>query len=350
MNIGPGWNRTLIILVFLGWLGGFPVQPTLASPRPGAALEMGCDKPGWFPTNFHLKDHTVFHFDGFLYIMSIYLPGEKHFAYARSENGCDWEDLGPVLAERRPGGPDEMAIWAPFVYEEDGIFYAYYTGVTGDFTQRIMLASTDNPADPASWKEHGVVFQPDHPEAVWTAGEWADCRDAMVLKFKETYYMYYTGRDRGPDGAFGIIGLATADSPGGPWKDLGAILALPALSRPKFPRSVSFWAPFQPCAMPESPTVYAYQGFFYLFFNDTSQGEKYRTGASPSGPWSNSHAIGPGWAHEFWTAADSRTFTSYLTNYTITIAPVSWTPHTTPPRPMIGQEIYQLFLSMAFQP
>jgi hypothetical protein len=33
-----------------------------------------CTRPGWFPTDFGLKDHSIFWFDGYYYMVSIYLP------------------------------------------------------------------------------------------------------------------------------------------------------------------------------------------------------------------------------------------------------------------------------------
>ena len=44
------------------------------------------------------------------------------FAYARSADLCNWETLTPILAERVPESWDENVIWAPFVYEEAGVF------------------------------------------------------------------------------------------------------------------------------------------------------------------------------------------------------------------------------------
>jgi beta-xylosidase len=263
--------------------------------------------------------------------MAIFLPYEKQFAYARSADWCNWEDLGPILSERRPGEADEQSIWSPFVLEEGGTYYAYYTGVTRDFTQRILLATTQNPADPASWQERGVIFHPDHLQAKWTAGEWADCRDPMVLKAGELYYLYYSGRDSGTEGDYGIVGLATAASPEGPWTDQGAILALSTPAN---------------YHMLESPTVYPYQGNYYLFANNTSCGEEYRVGSSPSGPWSNPRPFQPGWAHEVWSTTEGLTYSSYLTDYTVSFSPVSWSFFAQPSRPVIGEQFQVNFAPM----
>lgn len=265
--------------------------------------------------------------DGYFYLVSIHQPDESYFVYARSEDLCEWEDLGPTLTERVPGAWDERAIWAPHVYEEEGVYYLFYTGVNGvnrDLTQSIMLATSTNPADPTSWQPVGMVFQPQHDGMVWEAGVWADCRDASVFKVADQYYMYYTGKDI----TGGIIGLATAASPSGPWQDWGAILTLDG----------------HPSAMPESPTLAKYEDLYYLLYNDTYQGQRYRIGATLLGPWSQALALSPGWAHEIWLDQEGRTLTSYLTDYTVTIAPVNWDTHFDPPRLYIGEDRYRLFL------
>src|SRR3990172_9448101 len=110
-----------------------------APPAKSTTLEFPCQAPGWFPTDFGLKDHSVFWYAGSYYIASIYLPGERQFAYARSADLCDWETLTPILAERMPGSWDENVIWAPYIYEEAGVYYLYYTGTTQEYTQSILL-------------------------------------------------------------------------------------------------------------------------------------------------------------------------------------------------------------------
>ena len=107
----------LTLVLLTGWLG---FQQVKSNP-----LYEECENPGWFPTEFGLKDHSIFWYDGYYYIVSIFLPPEDRFAYARSDNFCDWEVLSPILTERIPGAWDEMSIWAPFVFEEDGNYFHY---------------------------------------------------------------------------------------------------------------------------------------------------------------------------------------------------------------------------------
>lgn len=284
---------------------------------------MDCEKLGWFPSGFGLKDHSVFWFDGYYYLVSISVPNDTRFAYGRSTDLCNWEELAPVLPRRPPDSWEEFLIWAPFVYEEDGLYFMYYTGVTYDYTQSIMLATSNNPADPAAWQPQGMIFQPSHPGMRWVVGVPADCRDPMVLKVNDLYYLYYTGLD--DQGA--IVGLATAPAPQGPWTDWGAVLSIGSAHR-----------------MMESPTVAIFSGLYYLFYNQVTQGEEYRVGASPGGPWAEQRDFGPGWANEVWTGQDGNTYTSYLTNYSVTIKRMGWDTFFEIPRPFIGENVFHLMI------
>ena len=301
MNFHRNWRSVLVLfcgLFFLLPVGTSPREIRKPTPTVLPVQPVGCDKLGWYSAGVGLKDHTIFFFDGFYYLASIRLPSETAFAYSRSRDLCHWTDLGPIL-DRRPSRKwDEGAVWAPFVFEEDGTFYLYYTGVSHDFTQTIMLAVSTNPADPDSWQTEGMVFYPKHAGALWGPDRWSDCRDATILKVDQIYYLYYTGRDRnGP-----ILGWATAFSPDGPWYDWGATLTLESKR-----------------AMIESPAIIDHDGLFYLLYNNTSKGEEYRIANSQIGPWSDALSFRPGWANEIWTGQDGLVYTSYVKKYSIGI-------------------------------
>jgi predicted GH43/DUF377 family glycosyl hydrolase len=165
----------------------------------------------------------------------------------------------------------------------------------------------------------GMVFQPNHAGMVWQPGEWADCRDPMVVKEGDLYYLFYSGQD--VEG--GIIGYATATSLAGPWKDWGKVM--PALSKG---------------VMAESPIVVVHNANKYLFYRDTAQGEMVRQSPQLTGPWQNPEPFAPGWAHEVWQDQSVKWYTSYLTNYSITIAPLTWDTFFYPAKPFIGEEVF----------
>ena len=310
-----------IWLILIAVLCGFSYQPKSAQ---AALQEPPCEKPGWFPEDFGLKDHTVFWYNGYYYIAANYLPGEKKFAYGRSTDMCEWEMLEPILAQRTPGTWDEKAVWSPYVFLEAGVYYLYFTGVTQEFTQSILLETSTDPADPAAWEMREMVFQPDHAGSTWQETGWADCRDPMLIKIEGTYYLYYSAYDE----QGGIIGVATSDRLTGGWMDWGSVI------------------PYVLDTVPESSSIFTHDSFFYLFYHLPSQPESYRIGASPSGPWLEPAVIGPGWAHEFWVGMDSSTYTSYLTDYSISISPLTWKPNTDPPQPFIGAIYYRTMIPL----
>ncbi len=291
-----------------------------------------CATPGWFPTDFGLKDHTIFWYDGYYYLVSIYLPSEDRFAYGRSVDLCSWETLPAILSTGLHGAQDDYKIWAPSVYVEAGVYYLYYTGVSQNYTQTIFLAISTNP-DPysgqeaGSWQPQESFFQPQHIDMLWQAGTWADCRDPNVINVGNLYYLYYTGRDT----AGGIIGLAIATSPYGPWMDWGSIL------------------PPDPQNMLESSTIVQYKNAFYLFYHIPYQHEVFRVGGSPAGPWFTPETFQPGWAHEVWQDTQGGWFTSFLTDYTVTISPLTWDDFASPPRPWISAKLQHQFLPVTLK-
>jgi hypothetical protein len=315
----------IVAVLILGATGG-KVQ---------AAFDPPCNDPGWFTTEFGLKDHNIFWYAGYYYLISIYLPygepsppAEDRFVYARSQDLCAWETLAPVLPNRIPGTWDEKAIWAPFVYQEEGVYYLYYTGVTNDYTQSILLATTTDPATPSSWEIQEMVFQPDHDGMFWTAGAWADCRDPTLFKEDDLYYLYYSGRDQ--TGA--ILGVATAPTPVGPWSDQGSIIS-PLVND-----------------TPESPTIARYGDHYYLFYTLSYDGGYYRIGDHPTGPWQDPLPFRPGWAHEVWQDASREWMTSYVSGYDVAIAPLTWDSLSNPIRPFIGLIQTHLFLPTVYNP
>jgi hypothetical protein len=324
---------TVVVLLLLGGgrglMGGghsrYGLGPTEVLAE-SAEISSPCEDWGWSPADYGLKEHAVFWYDGAYYIASTHLTPngrEQKFAYASSTDLCNWTDLGGILRERTPGTWDEFRIWSPHVYYEDGTYYMFYTGVTNAFAQSIMLATSTDPSDPDSWERRGVVLQPEHPGSVWGGfNVWSDCRDPMVEKLGAEYVMYYTGRDTGG----GIIGLATASSPLGPWEDQGAI-AMSAES------------------MPENATYIVYQGLYYLFYNDSQPpglGQVYSYGSLVDGPWSEPRQFRPGWGHEVWLGQDGELYTSYLVGFDIAIRRLSWDHFFNPPRPFIGDSIYHV--------
>lgn len=320
--MGRSRLRGLGLLVALVALASLSFgQVALASPSPAA-----CQPMGWFPEDIGLKDHTVFWHDGYYYLASIHLHPdqfEDRLAYARSTDLCQWEALPPILTERTEGAWDEFKVWAPFVLEKAGLYYMYFTGVTDEVTQSILLATTADPSDSGSWQVQSMLFQPDHAGSVWQAGAWADCRDPMVVEIDGVYHLYYSATDE----LGGIVGLAIASAPDGPWSDQGAVLTLPG-------------------TIPESPTVVERDGLYYLFYTVPFDAGYYRVGNSPAGPWSEARRVNRGWAHEIWSGQDGYTYASFLTTYSVTISRLTWDTFYDPVQPFIGESVHHLLLPL----
>lgn len=299
---------------------------------PQFTTKPACYTPLQIP-NIRLKDHTLFQYDGTYYIIStsINLPttderGEYHFYGARTNDFCTWEHMGNVLSYGETGDADEAYVWAPYVIEEQGTFFLFYTGVNQHIAQSIMLATSTNPANPQSWVKHGVVFQPNHPGMVYDGSEaWSDARDPMVLRYNNHYFLYYTGKDQ--EG--GIVGVAMAENLQGPWRDLGAVLTI---SHPM---------------MPESPFVLEHNGYFYLYTHASNtqppwhSAQYWQWAPSPFGPWQPAVQEYVGWGHDFYF--DTNTWlASYLIGNgdAIGIEAVQWNTNTQPPQPMLGNKLF----------
>lgn len=319
------WLTLVIVLCPL------PVAPALAQSDAPTPL---CYSNHWRPQDTLLKDHSLFRYNDFYYLVSIHIPTEpnaphaQHFAYARTKDFCSWEDLGTILELGPAGAPDEAQIWAPHVISFGQTWYMFYTGVNRNVAQVIMLATSTNPADPASWKRQGEVFRPTHKEAYYPGPQyWSDARDPMVLYDWPTrqYIMYYSAYDQAGCPAklkiCGIIGVATAARLDGPWKDQGAVLKL---DTPGIPESAYVVAP-------------GIGGTYYLFFNHAVQsglgGQKVVMSTSATGPWTAAERFLPGWASDFFQASDGWVM-SYLGNYTVAVTRLIWNTAYTPARPM----------------
>lgn len=127
----------------------------------------------------------------------------------------------PVSTPAAPSFPDPSVIHA-----KDGFWYAYGTSDPilpgGRFPQIPILRS----ADLVHWKGVGQVFPGARPSWVTTtAGLWAP-----DIRFLDGHYvLYYVATDTValPGSADSAIGVATAPTPVGPWKDSGGPLVAP---------------------------------------------------------------------------------------------------------------------------
>ncbi len=136
--------------------------------------------------------------------------GEANLVHAVSSNLLSWTRRDRI--ELSHDSWSRTNIWAPHVYEEDGEYYMFYTGVewgeevdpehpgSGYHWERIGMATpTDASLD--SWEplnDTGLVLDGPHqtdPRTSWSCygveGPWHhDCRDPFVIKVGDEYLMY----------------------------------------------------------------------------------------------------------------------------------------------------------------
>jgi hypothetical protein len=304
---------------------GTSVQTSSAFTNPSspAARQWRPQRDG---KDLRLQDFCVFAYRGKTIIASMMKDFcNQGIVLARSGDLVHWETLGTALETRTP--EDQSMVWAPHVVASKGEYFMFYTGVTtpasGQWCQRILVATSRTPDDPRSWSRQTEVrflvggkaqgwFRPSHAGAVWTNTAWADCRDPMVLDHEGMWHLFYTGRDEGS----GICGVATAPSLLGPWTDHGAVLRV---ANPTIPES---------CFVLADP-----DGGFVLVFNHAAGGGGSAVARSRSllpvngqPPFTDLEALDrstepalKGWAHEFLPRGGKDVLAAYLTGYFVTL-------------------------------
>jgi hypothetical protein len=178
-------------------------------------------------------DFSIVEKDGVYHV--IHIRGEElpwwtypqtTFGHETSTDLNNWTNQGPISLLGSAGEWNDKQIWAPYIYEEDGTYYMYYTGVHYDANhqynaQRIGLAtSTDlvNWTDAASTCDgiggQGCVLDCSAAWSTWdqyAGAAWkGDCRDAYVTKWDDTYYMFLSAKKE--EGATDRMVIAYATS------------------------------------------------------------------------------------------------------------------------------------------
>lgn len=103
--------------------------------------------------------------------------------------------------------------------EQTGRYYIYSTtdGVPGWGGAHFTVFES---SDTRNWTEAGTVLDLKAGDAVWADGNaWAPCIIEKKIKGRYRYFFYYSGNSK--DGTGKQIGVATGDTPTGPFKDSG---------------------------------------------------------------------------------------------------------------------------------
>ncbi len=103
--------------------------------------------------------------------------------------------------------------------EQTGRYYIYSTtdGVPGWGGAHFTVFES---SDTRNWTETGTVLDLKAGDAAWADGNaWAPCIIEKKIKGRYKYFFYYSGNSK--DGKGKQIGVATGDTPTGPFKDSG---------------------------------------------------------------------------------------------------------------------------------
>ena len=134
-------------------------------------------------------DHYVLRHDGVYHLF--YLRGNPavSIGHATTTDFVHWTLEPPVLS---PGTWDNRALWAPHIFEKDGLFFLFYTGVNSVGSQQTGVAIS---SDLYQWtKIPWPVYHPDPSWAEWSESYFTHGRDPHVIEWNGTYYQFVTAK------------------------------------------------------------------------------------------------------------------------------------------------------------
>ena len=272
------------VLGRFGWVNGHSYENNMKRAEAYlSALERG-EYPlaGKFAEpGFTVVDHSFIEKDGVLHVFYnrgyIGYEWDTRFAdifgHATTTDLIHWTIEPPALTSFKDGF-DNHQVWAPGVCKKGDTYYMYYTGVNLHISQAICMATSK---DLYHWEryENNPVLTPGN-WGNWSADQWSDCRDPMVLIDDDkdrTAYLYYCTMLKGLERAEATaLGMASSKDMVH-WKDEGA-------------------HHFDHCEMTlESPFVLKHHGLYYLFYTNCAHGTYYAYSENPVSGWSEGHEL-----------------------------------------------------------
>jgi len=214
------------------------------------------------------KDFSLVKKDGYYHLFFIRhntaLPTsltETDFGHARSNDLYHWTILPPVFPVR-PDDWDNRHVWAPHIFQRDGLWWMFYTGVTEspqfNLTQRMGVAVS---ADLETWNRlDGPIFDASQTSWGWWAPQIWDpgFRDPFVMPdpaLPGGWLMYYTA-SYGLDTTATVVGVAASDGDFTQWRDVKPLLIT--------------WQQYTYNILTESPHVFEHNGLYYLFLTSNA--------------------------------------------------------------------------------
>jgi hypothetical protein len=151
----------------------------------------------------------------------IKIGGYYYCGYTWNHDGDDWEigimksaDLinWTKLYTIIPTG-DEIFIFSPCFFEEDGTIYMFYTETHGpDWNWIIKEMHTSNIENPDGWSARTTIL-----EESGSGWDGHNVYDPEVIKVDSTYYLFYVGQPIPGGASVRKLGYATSPTIGGPY-------------------------------------------------------------------------------------------------------------------------------------
>lgn len=142
------------------------------------------------------------------------LASDMTITFAATWSCKNDSNSNPIVTQRFNADPGVM------VYNDEVYVYStndvleYKNGQIGENTYgKITTLNCFSSKDLVNWTDHGTIqVAGSNGAARWARNSWAPCATHKVINGQEKFFLYFA------DGASGI-GVLTADSPTGPWRD-----------------------------------------------------------------------------------------------------------------------------------
>ncbi len=146
-------------------------------------FEKGIDDP--------THDPSIFEANGTFYVVSTGIardeqnPGGIYIRKSEDSLEGPWQSIGEIPTPEWVKDYNVKHLWAPYVIENDGVFYMYYAAsMFGTNYSAIGVASTETPGDVNSWEDHG-------PIVTTTNRDTFNAIDPMVIEDNGKWWLLY---------------------------------------------------------------------------------------------------------------------------------------------------------------
>lgn len=138
--------------------------------------------------------------------------------YATSVDGVNWTEKGRAVAKGAVGAWDEASVFTPNILVAEGKYWLFYTAISKKPKvkpdSKIGIAVSDSPDGPWQKLATNPVLKNGDNESDFDS-HLVD--DACLMVRNGKYWFYYKGRQLGKSPWETKMGLAIAESPGGPY-------------------------------------------------------------------------------------------------------------------------------------